>query len=70
MDNEKIGQLLIRKGFITQQQLAIALEEQKHRNIGARICNILIEMGFVDADICYAALAEKLGFKSINVFIR
>lgn len=68
MDNEKIGQLLIRKGLITQQQLAIALEEQKHRNIGARICNVLIEMGFVDADICYAALAEKLGVKSINVF--
>lgn len=68
MDDKKIGRLLIEKGFINEQQLSIALEEQKHRATKSKICNLMIEMGFIDADVCYQLLAQKLKVKSIDDF--
>jgi len=43
-----LGLLLVHKGYITYDQLEVALE--KHRNTGERLGDILVELGFVDRE--------------------
>ncbi|MBF0493579.1 MAG: hypothetical protein HQL28_00425 [Candidatus Omnitrophica bacterium] len=63
-NDEKIGELLIKRGTITRDNLNKALEIQKTSN--AVIGDILIKMGVVsDADIVQA-LIDQYGFPFIN----
>lgn len=63
--NKRLGEVLIEKGVITDDQLRIALQEQKA--IGKRIGAVLIQMGFVTDSIIRDALSENTGFESVDV---
>jgi type II secretory ATPase GspE/PulE/Tfp pilus assembly ATPase PilB-like protein len=63
--NKRLGEVLIDKGIITDDQLRIALHEQKA--IGKRIGAVLIQLGFVTDSIIRDALSENTGFESVDV---
>jgi type IV pilus assembly protein PilB len=53
----KIGELLLKKGLITEQQLELALEQQKKTK--QKIGEVLVELGFISEEKLYEVLAEK-----------
>ena len=55
--SEMIGQLLVRRGLITPEQLAAAMA----RKGGARVGDVLVEMGLVQRKDITAALAGAVG---------
>ena len=61
----RLGEVLLENGAITEDQLLIALREQKnrHRLLGA----ILIELGFVTNAIIRDALSQNTGQQSIDL---
>ena len=61
----RLGEILINKGIITEDQLKIALYEQK--SMGKRIGAVLIQLGFVTDSIIREALSENTGFESIDL---
>ncbi|MCI5106837.1 MAG: GspE/PulE family protein [Pseudomonadales bacterium] len=63
--NKRLGEVLIDRGIITEDQLRIALQEQKA--IGKRIGAVLIQLGFVTDAIIRDALSENTGFESVDV---
>ena len=56
---EKIGELLLRNGTVTQEQLAKALEVQ--RGTTKRIGEVLIELGLTTEHDIASALSRQLG---------
>ncbi len=52
----KIGELLLKKGLITEDQLNKALEEQQKS--GKRLGDILVEQGFIDRETLERMLSE------------
>ena len=54
----RIGNLLIQEKLISQEQLALALEQQK-RN-GRKLGRVLIENGFATEEAISEALAKQL----------
>jgi type II secretory ATPase GspE/PulE/Tfp pilus assembly ATPase PilB-like protein len=62
----RLGDRLIDRGVITQQELAVALSEQKraHRPLG----QILVSLGFVRPDIVAQMLAEDLELDFLRAF--
>jgi type IV pilus assembly protein PilB len=62
---KRIGEVLIEKGMITNDQLTIALLEQKtsEKRIGA----VLIQLGFVTDSIIRDALSENTGYESVDL---
>lgn len=61
----KIGELLVKESFITEEQLETALKYQRQN--GGRIGSILIHLGFVDDDDVTELLSKKYGVPSINL---
>src|SRR2546426_1431824 len=61
----KIGEMLLKAGYISQQQLNEALEHQK-RN-GGKLGYNLVKMGFVREDDITDLLSEQYGVPSINL---
>lgn len=61
----RLGDLLIEKGLLTQDQLRIALHEQ--RTIGKPLGETLISLGFVSEVAMRGALAENLGEQAISL---
>jgi type IV pilus assembly protein PilB len=61
----KLGELLVREGLITQQQLNETLEFQ--RSNGGRLGHCLIKLGFVTDDEITAILSRQYGVPSINL---
>ncbi|MBP9712328.1 MAG: Flp pilus assembly complex ATPase component TadA [Sterolibacterium sp.] len=61
----RLGDLLLEKGLITQDQLRIALHEQK--NLGKPLGETLIALGFVTESSMRGALAENLGEQAISL---
>ena len=62
-ENEGTGRLgddLIEKGYITSDQLNVALQEKKVSS--KMLGEILVDLGFIDADKLSEFLAEKSGF--------
>ncbi len=57
----KLGDVLLKKGYITEQQLKKALEEQKKK--GAKLGETLIELGFVKREKLIDTLCEQLGIE-------
>jgi nucleoside-diphosphate-sugar epimerase len=55
----RLGEILMRRRFISADDLERALEIQKER--GEKIGKILIDLGFVAARDVVSALAEQLG---------
>ncbi len=62
---ERVGDLLLRKGLITEEQLREALEEQKktHEKLG----QILIQKGVISPSVLSGVLSEQTNIPSINV---
>ncbi|MFH1517146.1 MAG: type II/IV secretion system protein, partial [Pseudomonadota bacterium] len=61
-----LGQILIEKGVIAEDQIAQALETQ-HENPSMRIGEALVEMGAATWDDVYEALAELLGYRFVDL---
>lgn len=62
---ERLGQLLLDSGVIDDEQLEIALDEQKTN--GGMIGNILVSKGFVDKDTLYHYLERQVGVEYIDL---
>ncbi|HOP06739.1 MAG TPA: ATPase, T2SS/T4P/T4SS family [candidate division Zixibacteria bacterium] len=62
---KKIGDLLIEKGFITQDQLDEGLREQ--RLSGERLGEVLVEKGFITEDQLTETISERLGIPKISL---
>lgn len=60
-----LGEVLIEKGIINQDQLRIALIEQEKQNIP--LGNILVKLGFVSDSIIRDTLGESLGQASVDL---
>lgn len=61
----RIGDKLVELGLITQDQLRIALQEQK--STGKQLGESLLVLGFVTEDDMRNALADKLGEQAISL---
>jgi len=62
---KQLGTVLVEKGFISEDQLRIALLEQKQTN--APLGKLLIELGFVTDGIIRDALSENIGQASVDL---
>ncbi len=62
----RIGQLLIESGYITPDQLEIALKRQ--RQCGERIGSILLQMGFLSTETLLEFLRIHLSAPSIDLY--
>lgn len=62
---EKVGENLLRRGSITDDQLAVALHEQERT--GKLLGRILVEFGFLDDTSLAHVLAERTGFPNIDL---
>jgi len=61
-----IGQILIEKGVVTEEQILQALEIQREKP-QVRIGEVLVEMGAATWDDIYDALAELLGYQFVDL---
>jgi MSHA biogenesis protein MshE len=61
----RLGDLLVERGLITAEQLAVALEEQK--KLGRKIGSTLIELGMIDESSLLDLLSSQLGIPSIDL---
>ena len=57
--NIALGELLVERDFITAEQLAVAIAQQ--RTSGRRLGHMLIDLGFTTPDAVLGALAVQLG---------
>ncbi|MFA5553309.1 MAG: ATPase, T2SS/T4P/T4SS family [Phycisphaerae bacterium] len=57
----QLGQLLLAKGVLTQQQIENALEEQRQKGHRKLLGELLVEMGYCTENQITAALAEAYG---------
>ena len=64
-NNTLIGEILIKEGIITPQQLEIGLSEQK--KTGEYICTTLIKLGFVSEEKILPILSRQLNIPYIRI---
>ena len=62
---ERIGELLVEAGLITNEQLEEALKSQKQ--FGGRLGSILVKMGIISEDSVTSFLSQQYGVPSINL---
>lgn len=60
-----LGEILLRMGYVTEEQLKLAFEEQKRS--GVRLGQALIELEYVTEEHITEARAHQLGCKYINI---
>jgi len=65
MGMKPLGQMLIEAGFITEEQLEIALKEQKRT--GEKLGEILLRMGFVTREDILKVLSRQWGVPYIDL---
>ena len=65
MKKIRLGDCLIEKGLITQEQLESALAEQKNK--GTKLGETLVEMGLVGEDDIIDILCDKLGVEYVDL---
>ena len=63
----RIGDILHGEGLITEEQLRICLEQQKHSRL--RLGEIIVELGYASVEAVYTCLANKLDleYRSFDV---
>ncbi|HUU02607.1 MAG TPA: hypothetical protein VM425_14280 [Myxococcota bacterium] len=59
-----LGELLLRAGVITEQQLMTALAEQK--KWGGKLGSLLVDLNFLDEDMLVKALSKQLGLPRVD----
>ena len=67
----RIGDLLVKEGIITPQELNKALEKQKElksKGIFKRLGEILIDLGFIEEKILLKTLSKQLGLETIDLY--
>ncbi|MFO7818818.1 MAG: ATPase, T2SS/T4P/T4SS family [Halanaerobacter sp.] len=64
---KRLGDILIEAGFITEEQLDKALEEQKKSETDKRLGEILKNMNFVDEEDVVEALEFQLGIPQVDL---
>jgi len=64
----RIGDILIEKGFIAQEQLMSALKIQKDSNYSKRLGQIFIDEGYISEREFAEILAEQLDIEFIDLF--
>lgn len=65
VDKPRLGEILISKGFITEEQLELALREQART--GALLGEVLHSLGFVSQEVITVTLAQDAGVEFINL---
>ncbi|WP_225073686.1 type IV-A pilus assembly ATPase PilB [Desulfuromonas sp. CSMB_57] len=65
MTGSRLGELLVRHGLVSDQQLNQALEDQKSQ--GGRLGTSLVKLGFAKEEELSAFLAKQYGMPSINL---
>jgi len=65
MSSNRLGELLVRNGLITDDQLAKALAEQQ--STGGRLGSSLVKLGFISEDELSAFLSKQYGVPSVNL---
>ncbi|NLC38886.1 MAG: Flp pilus assembly complex ATPase component TadA [Clostridia bacterium] len=68
MRRKKLGELLMEKGLITEEQLLQALQVQKENGGQPRLGKILVNLGFVTELSITEALSLQLGVPLLNLF--
>lgn len=64
--NLRIGEILMERGDVTQEQMEQVLAYQKeHRDM--RVGQILVELGFVTEQQVLSALATRLGLEIVRI---
>ena len=61
----RLGDLLVESGLITEEQLDLALKEQK--KLGRKLGSTLIELGMIDEDSILNLLSSQLGIPLIDL---
>ncbi len=61
----RLGDLLVEQGLITNDQLQMALQEQK--KLGRKLGSTLIELGMIDENSILSLLSSQLGLPLINM---
>ena len=62
---QDIGEMLVAKGVVSEDQMRIALTEQKHRD--EPLGRILVRLGFATEGVIRDMLAGVLGFESVDL---
>ncbi len=62
-----LGERLVSKGIISQDQLEIALKEQRESQIKKELGTILVELNFITDTILSQELSEASGVKSVDL---
>lgn len=60
----RLGELLLRAGVLTEEQLRAALAEQK--KWGGKLGSLLVDMNFLDEDLLVKALSKQLGLPRVD----
>ncbi len=61
-----VGEMFLKAGLITQEQLDMALEEQKHSK-NKKIGDILVEKGIIDEEMMLTCLAKQLRIHFVDL---
>ena len=62
-----LGDLLIQKGFLTREDVAVSLAKQKNESISRRLGKIFVEMGRVEQN-CIQSMVKEQIFAAIQDF--
>jgi len=65
VEKKLLGEILLEKGFITPENLNIALEEQK--KTGARLGQVLLKLGFVTEKQLAMAISQQLNLPLVDL---
>src|SRR6187431_326351 len=61
-----IGEMLVKTGAISQEQLQDALRQQKHHK-GVRLGRLLVKLGFISDDVMRQALSTQLNVPFVDL---
>ncbi len=68
MQKIRLGDLLVEKGFITQEQLMQTLKIQKESNYTKKLGEIFIEEGLISEKELALVLADQLGYEFVDLY--
>lgn len=66
IDDNRLGKILLKKGFISEGDLLATLEEQ--RKTGAKLGNVIVEKGFADKEIVQDIIRSQITETVIQLF--
>jgi general secretion pathway protein E/type IV pilus assembly protein PilB len=61
----RLGDRLVHEGYVTKDELRIALTEQ--RRTGKKLGEVLVELGFMDEDTAREVVGDVVGYSSISL---